>query len=408
MKKSEVRYRLLRRELIAFALAVWFTIGVALVEDSLEEGLRVTDNEVFGEYCVRTDALYDFSSINFIRAPYNFPIDDWSQDIAKQVSCGDRGLRTLQFGGDNGTVLTEGQVTLSAPTCGDGTLVDDPIFPELNKGFTFISVGYIRGGTNGLEMDGARVTILPFNQIVGTSRNITKNNLNIQMEENIPIESCQRLNIVEAPMRTFKTWEIVGADDYNVSRIILKNICDNLGESTLPDSIPEEDVNTCLIQTPGNVTTDGRPTVMESNGELTDLSGTVNFSCIYDKTAPSQRSFVNITNLGLYIAQDTSSRDEVVFGEGAVWASRALACPEVDILEIEYMLLPTRSIRKMARQVDFSHYHRRVFIRGKQLLVIQSLRVISGKCETTIPSLGLWALVHMASAHWKNQSLTSK
>lgn len=97
LKKSSLKYRLLSKEFIAFLIALWFAVGIALVESNLDTKLLVRNEPVKSKTCAHIDLLYDPYTFSSAHPPYSYSADDWSINIGKQLLCDETGLKTCEF-----------------------------------------------------------------------------------------------------------------------------------------------------------------------------------------------------------------------------------------------------------------------------------------------------------------------
>lgn len=228
MRKNQIRRRILRREGIAILITVWFAVAIALIENGLEDDLNVADTEITNDSCARTDSFYDFSSLNLIDLPYFFSIDNWSLDTAKNAACEKKGLAPLNFGGANGTILSDGAVSIQAPLCRNASDDSHNDLPEFYRGEAKVNSMAARYHLLGLSTINPRIQILPYGETVGVSRIRMQ-----EVDENyVALLGCDRHNISSIPMRYHEQWNIIGVDDLNVSRVVLNTVCNSIDNST--------------------------------------------------------------------------------------------------------------------------------------------------------------------------------
>lgn len=394
VKKTDIRARLLQREFIAFCIGAWFAVSVALVESSLDEQTLVTDNEIRSTTCARMDFLYDTRSVVLIQPPPRFAVDEWSLDVASQINCSENGLFSIDLGDTTG-IIKNGKGAGNAPVCvsKDKSLAYTPSLIE--KGTVKLNriqvsapdIGY------GLSLDEPIVSLLPYNTSAGTSR------FRDNDEKYIPLPSCERMNITTFPIRFFENWAITGTDDYNVSRVVMDRICQSLEPERLPVVFPY-DIAVCY----------------EYYDHLT-LSGCgyredfVDFGYTKEQDELGvliQREFENnssytattdISMVSLLVIEDEYVDDDEL-PDGIDFLSKSAACPDIT-LRIKYILIPTsfalrgRSKRRFKKVKQDTEY----------ILIPKRFEVVSGKCESTIHTLGLSALIHSANAEWQSNEL---
>lgn len=365
VRKRYLKRKAFGREAVGFALAVWFAISVSVVESSLESELRITDEQVESPSCLRMDQMYDASPILVARPPFKFSIGSWGITIGEQLSCGKRGILSIDLGGNEGIFNTS--YVSSAPICDPTDRLVDPFFPELDSGLATINLIDLGGaGARSVE---PLIQFFPYDVTVRLSRS---RKLGLQ-EPYINLPSCDRFRIASLPFRYVNQWDISQVDDYNVTLQTMHKICNNV--TGVPTTLPMDIIEDCY-----------------------EAPSVLNMTCVRDATSPSLEKYsssVVISNLSMLIIK---SLENLQFIGGAEFATRSVACPDVS-LNISYYLAPLKHLTSLDVPIPFNgevplDANLSMFIPHK----VEKLR---GECEPTLHILGFSALLYTARMDWR-------
>lgn len=373
LRKSQLRFRLLRRELIGLTLAIVLSISLALVENSLNSGLRLSAKETASlNTCVRLDGFYNFSTISILPPPFHFIVDQWSHTIALQLNC-PRGLLTVEFGDE--TEGTAGSSTsAAAPICIRAPVITDPGFPGIDAGAADMRDAHFTEW--GIQMGVPVVSLLPYSGTLGRSRD----RINDEDEQYSMIPECEQLGIASIPLRFYRSWDVSGFDDYNMSRVILSRMCAKANTSNqLPTTVPLSSVSDCW----NNIS--------------------LKVDCVASRASAPHHASVDLPHTSLLIGQDVQGRISNLLS-GVDDAVKSVACPNATV-RVHYMLIPSNDVFAHFNRKPFNGFKWATFPRKRLIMVPTRIEKIDGPCEPTIHMLGLGALIRSAYAEWTNSPL---
>ena len=173
LKKSEVKWRLLRREFLVLLFTAWMVSAVAILENSLDNELLVTGNEYESNNCARLDMFYSASIWEFMMHPaHRYAIDYWSLNVGKMIGC-EKGLLSVGFKDNREDITDDDQYDFKkridpAPSCINSSTVQDRFMPGFSQAKLDLKTLLIFNlGITPLD---PFITVLPYQGNVGRSR----------------------------------------------------------------------------------------------------------------------------------------------------------------------------------------------------------------------------------------------
>lgn len=209
-------------------------------------------------------------------------------------------------------------------------------------------------------------------------------------KEYVPLDPYEELdNLSFPPTCFFIEWDLQDVDELNMARALHWITCLSLNAWNLPPRVPDAVTARCF----SNVT-------IQFNFSYYYLKT----ECLLASVGEDATASSIVRDISLFIAIDvqkvTADGANFTYLPGTEWESRTTSYPRVDV-NVSFMLLSTNAFRNFMFGIHAYQYFRNNLPAGQSVLGPFELKVVHGKCEQTLPSMGFSALLQTAYEKWK-------